>query len=88
MARVRPAVRCSAHRSNGQPCRAYAIIGGRVCRAHGGAAPQVRAAAERRILQSRLWAGLLAGQRKADRRGEPFGDFDCRYGLRYYRSRG
>ena len=32
MARVRPAVPCSAKRTNGQPCRAYAIVGGRVCR--------------------------------------------------------
>lgn len=56
MARVRQARRCSARRTNGEPCRAFAIVGGTVCRAHGGAAPQVRRAAwateyERRLRQ-------------------------------------
>jgi hypothetical protein len=37
----------------GSQCRCYAIVGGDVCRVHGGAAPQVRVAAERRILQAR-----------------------------------
>lgn len=44
--RERPAVRCSAKRTDGQPCKAWAIHGGTVCRAHGGSAPQVRAKAE------------------------------------------
>jgi hypothetical protein len=48
MPRERWAVPCSAHRSDGEPCSAYAITGGRVCVAHGGAAPQVKAAAARR----------------------------------------
>lgn len=52
MARTRPAVPCTARRSrDGQPCRCYAIVGGTVCRMHGGAAPQVRLQAEaRRVL--------------------------------------
>jgi hypothetical protein len=41
--------RCTAHRTNGTPCGAWAIRGGFVCRMHGGSAPQVRAAAHRRL---------------------------------------
>jgi hypothetical protein len=52
------------------------------------AAPQVRAAAHRRILLAQITAGLLAGQMKATRRRDPFGDFDFRYGPRTYRSPG
>ena len=44
MARKRQARRCKARRTNGQPCRAYAMLGCEVCHAHGGAAIQVRAA--------------------------------------------
>lgn len=43
------AQRCTAHRSDGEPCRAYAITGGRVCVYHGGKAPQVREAARKRL---------------------------------------
>lgn len=43
MARKRQARRCKAHRTGGQPCEAYAILGGEVCSAHGGSAPRVRA---------------------------------------------
>lgn len=38
-------VRCTAHRTNGQPCRAWAIRGGYVCRSHGGSVGHVRAKA-------------------------------------------
>lgn len=41
--------RCAATNRRGEPCRKPPIPGGRVCAAHGGNAPQVRAAAERRI---------------------------------------
>ena len=54
MARSRPAVRCRARRSDGNPCAGYAIVGGTVCRAHGGGAPQVRAAADRRRALARV----------------------------------
>lgn len=41
--------RCSAKRSNGEPCARYAISGGTVCPTHGGSAPQVKAAARARL---------------------------------------
>lgn len=45
----RPAQKCSAHRSDGEPCKAWAITGGNVCVYHGGKAPQVREAARKRL---------------------------------------
>jgi hypothetical protein len=53
-ARLRLRVRCTAHRSDVAPCRAWAIRGGRVCAAHGGRAPQVREAARRRLESAAL----------------------------------
>lgn len=41
--------RCTARTKKGNPCRGKAIRGANVCRMHGGAAPQVRAAAARRV---------------------------------------
>lgn len=41
-------MKCSAARSDGESCGNHAIRGGDVCRYHGGSAPQVRAAANRR----------------------------------------
>ena len=58
MARKRQARRCGARRSNGQPCRAYAITGGRVCRVHGGAAPRVRLRARIRSIEASLWPAV------------------------------
>ena len=43
---------CTARRTDGQPCKASAIKGATVCRVHGGSAPQVRAAAQRRLLEA------------------------------------
>ncbi|WP_427174475.1 hypothetical protein [Arthrobacter sp. 92] len=40
--------KCSARRSNGEPCQRSPIAGGAVCGTHGGRAPQVKAAAARR----------------------------------------
>lgn len=54
MARKRQARRCSARRTDGQPCRAYAVLGGEMCAAHGGSAPQVRDSA-----LTRYWSGRL-----------------------------
>ena len=44
-----PTRTCSAHRSNGQPCRRAAINGGNVCATHGGRSPQVKRAARVRL---------------------------------------
>lgn len=48
--KVWEAVRCQAHTSSGAPCKKWAIQGGFVCNTHGGSAPQVRAAANRRLM--------------------------------------
>ena len=46
-----PMVQCTARSKNsGEQCRRWAIVGGNVCIMHGGRAPQVRAAAQLRIL--------------------------------------
>lgn len=50
----RPAVRCHAHRTNGEPCGNYAMHGASVCHAHGGRAPAVRKAAQRRMVEATL----------------------------------
>ncbi len=49
-ARVSAKPKCSARRTNGEPCGNYPIRGGTVCTKHGGGAPQVRAKAAERIL--------------------------------------
>jgi hypothetical protein len=53
-----PPLHHSALRSDKQPCQAFAIVGGRVCRAHGGSAPQVRQAARLRAAEAPLWRGF------------------------------
>lgn len=42
MARKRQARRCKARRTNGQPCKAFAILGGEVCATHGGSSWRVK----------------------------------------------
>lgn len=46
---TREPVKCKAKRSDGSPCQAWPIKGANVCRVHGGRAPQVKAAAKRRL---------------------------------------
>jgi hypothetical protein len=41
--------KCTAHLKNGKECGKWAIRGAVVCRVHGGAAPQVKLAAEARL---------------------------------------
>ena len=43
---------CTAKRRDGTQCTNFAINGAKVCRMHGGSAPQVRAAAQVRILMA------------------------------------
>lgn len=45
--------RCTATNRQGDQCRQAAVPGATVCHYHGGAAPQVRAAADRRIAHTR-----------------------------------
>lgn len=45
---------CTATNRQGRRCGKWPIPGGRVCRMHGGAAPQVMAAAEERLLALRV----------------------------------
>lgn len=40
---------CTAHRTDGEPCRKVRMRGQTVCASHGGSAPQNRAAAQRRL---------------------------------------
>ena len=50
-----PKFRCTAlSQQSGERCRRRAIKGGTVCAVHGGGAPQVRAAARRRLERERL----------------------------------
>lgn len=52
MARRRQARKCSAKRTDGEPCESFAVTGAHVCRSHGGSAGQVlRKAAQRRLEQ-------------------------------------
>lgn len=61
--------RCTAHSSRtGERCRKAAVLGGTVCENHGGSAPQVRAAAKRRLAEE-------AAIRRLDEFGiRPIGD--------------
>jgi hypothetical protein len=46
--------KCAAHRRDKTPCMGHRIKGAEVCRMHGGSAPQVRAAGERRIQEEKV----------------------------------
>jgi hypothetical protein len=51
--------RCTARKSNGEPCSQRPIRGGTVCYTHGGSTPQVRAAANVRLLQAKVRGELV-----------------------------
>ena len=51
-------MKCTAHRSNGEPCNNWAIKGAEVCRNHGGSAPRVREAAARRVAEEKAAAKM------------------------------
>lgn len=54
MPRKRQGLKCSAPRTDGNPCGGWAINGGTVCAAHGGKAPQVRAKAQENLENARV----------------------------------
>jgi hypothetical protein len=58
---------CTAHARSGRPCSAFAVTGTTVCRHHGGSAPQVRAAARRRVAEGKV---LRIAERIGDVAGE------------------
>lgn len=49
-------MKCTATRSDGEHCKAWAIKGASVCRVHGGSAPQVKAAAAVRVVEQKAVA--------------------------------
>lgn len=62
MARNTKKRKCTGHTTNGEPCDAWAIRGGTVCVTHGGAAPQTKRAASKRLaLDAAQRMVLLAG---------------------------
>lgn len=53
-------MKCTAKRTNGEPCKSWAIKGGKVCRVHGGASKRVKDAAKRRTDEARAAAEVAA----------------------------
>lgn len=53
-ARPMPAVRCSRVKKDGEQCKAYALRGTTVCRAHGANLPVVASSARERVEEARL----------------------------------
>jgi hypothetical protein len=64
----RQALACTARRSDGSPCRAWAMTGQVVCSTHGGRSPQAKAAAKRRGIDERA-RRLLAQRGGTERTG-------------------
>ncbi|WP_300611060.1 hypothetical protein [Trebonia sp.] len=59
---IRWAVKCRAHRRDGELCRRWAIRGGFVCSKHGGASPQARRKARERLVELAAYNLLAALQ--------------------------
>lgn len=59
--RLIPPRPCAGHTTSGEPCGNHAVVGATVCHKHGARAPQVRAAAARRIS---LAEALESGDRR------------------------
>lgn len=57
---IRWTVKCRARRSDGWPCRRWAIRGGYVCPKHGGASPQAKRKARERLLEAGAYKVLAA----------------------------
>ncbi len=53
-----PHTKCSSHKRNGDPCGQRPVKGTKVCKMHGGLAPQVRAAGERRLQEAAAEAAV------------------------------
>lgn len=53
-----PHDKCTAHNRTGQPCGQHPIRGGKVCKTHGGRAPQTRRKAEKRVAQAAAEAAV------------------------------
>ena len=68
LANFRPCVRCTAHRSDGWPCRAFAMHGQLVCSSHGGLSPQARRAALYRLAESGVQVCAARALRRLGRR--------------------
>lgn len=47
-------MKCTARKTDGTPCNAWAIKGANVCRVHGGSLKRVKAAAARRVQEQKL----------------------------------
>ena len=72
---VRDPRKCTGHKSDtGEPCPAWAIKGGKVCRGHGGSAPQVADAAARRVQEreARALATKMVGEVELAKYADPF----------------
>lgn len=60
-----PRAKCTAHsKRTGKPCGHYPVPGATVCKWHGGAAPQVIAAAERRLQEQRAAEAVEAARKR------------------------
>jgi hypothetical protein len=66
--------RCSARKSDGTPCKAYPIHGAKVCRVHGGSAPQVKAAARARLAEHRARSEVAKYVHNAGELADPLGE--------------